>query len=173
MKVKDLEERLQKSEADRGNVEEQLGEIIRQKARRLEELEQSLGHRSSYASKAAESARALVEMTEGQKRQLQCQLEDLVKEQVDVKKQLNDMVCKCNALDREVKHLRGSAVEEARATTKADLDALQEDNFRLKGEKTQLQLELEKARNAVSTERGSRRMAEEKVKRLEQKVPYI
>ena len=165
-----MEEKLKKAEADRRNVEENLGEKVREKTERLEELERSLGHRSSYASQAAESARALVELTEGQKRQLECQLKQLTKENVYTQLQLENMECKTNALTKQVKYLKDKAHEEARAATKADMDALRREVSRLEEEKRQLQHELEETKNSNCREAVARQQAEEKVETLEQKV---
>jgi DNA repair exonuclease SbcCD ATPase subunit len=165
-----LEEKLQKAEADRHNVEENLGEKLRAKIERLEEVERSLGHRSSYASQAAESARALVEMTEGQKRQLESQLKRLTKENIDIQFQLQTMVQNSNVLTTEVEYLRDRAHEEARTTVEADMDAFRKEVSRLEEEKRQLQFELEETQKSSRRERVARQQVEEKLETLEQKV---
>jgi chromosome segregation ATPase len=170
LQVKDLEEKLQKAEADRHNVEENLGEKLRAKIERLEEVERSLGHRSSYASQAAESARALVEMTEGQKRQLESQLKRLTKENIDIQFQLQTMVQNSNVLTTEVEYLRDRAHEEARTTVEADMDAFRKEVSRLEEEKRQLQFELEETQKSSRRERVARQQVEEKLETLEQKV---
>jgi chromosome segregation ATPase len=118
MRAKDLEERLKKSDAEKQLMEVHLGEEIHKLSTELDTLKQTLGHRSSYASKAAQSVKSLVELTEGQKSELEYQ-RDCLSTQLAILQQNQDKLKGRN------QHLEASAMEEATARVRETLGSLE------------------------------------------------
>ena len=172
MKVKDLEERLKKCDADKQLMEEHLGEEIRKLRSELDALERTLGHRSSYAAKAAQSVRSLVELIEGQKTELEYQRECLSTELVALQRNQDELKSRNEQLEADINRLNVTALEEATARVRGTLDGLESQCDGLRNKNKTLQEQLDMLQETLERDRDIHRSTVETVFRLEQQVSY-
>ena len=172
MKVKDLEERLKRSEANRKITEEQLRDEIFRARSDLDELQLTLGNRSSYAVKAAESVRSLVELVEGQKLELEFQRNRLNTEVESLRRSRDELLTKTEQLESDVRRLRSTAVEEATAKMTGDLSELRLQCDRLRDENRTLQKQLKLQQERAKRDRESHLVTTKTVDKLEQQVRH-
>lgn len=170
MKAKDLEEKLKKSDADKQLVEEQLSDEIRKQRAVIDQFERSLGIRSSYAVKASQSVRALVELSEGQKVELDTQNGALRTEVESLKKQLDNQLESNSRLESEMQRLQAEATEEATVAVQADLAALRSQCKALRQETATTKQKCERQDEHLKREHESRRSVEEQKDELERQV---
>lgn len=170
MKVKDLEEKMKKCDADRQLVEEQLSDEIRKQRATIDQFERSLGVRSSYATKSSQSVRALVELLEGQKGELAIQNEALRTEVESLKKQLHDLSENNSGLESDMERLRAGALQKATAAVQADLVALRSQCKILQQETATAKEKSDMQDEHLKREHESRRSVEEQKDRLERQV---
>lgn len=173
MKLKDLEEKLKKADADKCLVEEQLGRELSRTRAKLEALHQSLGNRSSYVSKAAQSVRALVELLEGQKAELQLQRDKLRDELAVVRRNRQDLLERNTHLNDQVVQIQSSAVERARAKFQGELDTSLSELSRLQEDRKTFKERLDVLQELTKRDREARQLVEEKAQRLERQVPVV
>ena len=172
MKVKDLEERLKKCDADKQLIEEHLREEIRKLRSELDALERTLGHRSSYAAKAAQSVRSLVELIEGQKMELEYQRDGLSTELAALQRNQDELKSRNEQLEADINRLNIAALEEATARVRGTLDGLESQCDSLRNENKTLQEQLDVLQETLKRDRDIHRSTVETVYRLEQQVSY-
>lgn len=170
MKAKDMDERLKKSDADKRLVEEQLGDELRRTRAQLDEFVLSLGYRSSYATKAAQSVRPLVELLEDQKKELQTQRDCLEREVSSLRTKLEENERDIDRLAKELSHIRTTAMEEAKDKVQHEFQKLQSECSGLREETASLKERNEQLEEAAKGEREARRSAEERAQRQESQV---
>ena len=170
LKVKELKEKLKKSEADKRLVEEQLGEEIRKLNSIHDQFEQSLGARSSYATKASQSVRALVELIEGQKLELESQVQTL-KAEVESLQKKTDSLAETNAqLEDEVERLQTGVKEEVTVAVGAELEALRFQCNALQNESRAAKEQRQLLEERYKREQESRRSFEEQLHKQKSQV---
>ena len=172
MKLKDTEERLKKSFADKSLVMEQLGQELRQMRAQLDEFIQSLGYRSSYATQAAESVRPLVELLEDQKKELQAERDALESEVFSLRASLDAKERESYQMTEDLSHIRTTAVEDAKVKVQDELEKLQSDRVRLEGEIKSLRDQVELLEETTEREKSTRRLVE-KERELQQRQVNI
>ena len=167
MRIKDLEERLRKCEADKRLIEEKYREDNHLLRAELDELKCSLGNRSSYAVKAAQSVRSLVELLEQQKLDLKAQLDRLVTEMAAVQEKRDELSHRNERLEEELRRLRDSALEEAAARVESDYKRVKLECKTLKEENSNLKERVELLQETAKRDGESHT---ETVKLFEKKV---
>lgn len=190
MLVKDLRERFEKCEADKRLTVEQMGGGIERATAKLSALEQTLGRRSSYANKAAQSVRSLVELIEEQKMGLERERNELSSQVAILKLGHDELKSRNEQISAEITRIASTALEEATAKVRGDLEELGSQCGQLANERSSLkerldslQEETQKECQAVVTrmnslqesaksDREDRRTAIENVERLEQEVRH-
>jgi hypothetical protein len=170
MKVKDLEERLKKRDADKRLTEEHLRNEVHQLRSQLDTLEQTLGYRSSYATMAAQSVRSLVELIEGQKMELEHQRDCLSTELASLRQSQDELKTRNKQLEADIHRLNVTALEEATATVRSTLDGLGSQCDSLRNENKTLQEQLDVLQETLKHDRNSHISAVENVHRLEQQI---
>ena len=172
MKVKDLEEKLRKSDSDKILIEEKLGQEINETQTKLLVLQQSLGQRSSYAAKAAQSVRSLVDLLEEQKAELKLQCGQLHDEVAVAKRSLKDLIEQNSSLERKMLQVQSDA-KESRAKMQGALDALHSEVSQLQEERRTLKERRDILEELLKHDQAAHKLAEEKVQRLERQVLYV
>ena len=170
MRVKDLEERLRKCEADKRLVEEKYREDNHLLRAELDELKCSLGNRSSYAVKAARSVRSLVELLEQQKVDLKTQLDRLLTEMAAIQENRDELRHRNERLEEELRRLRDNALEEAAARVENDYKRVKLECKALKEENNHLKERVELLQEAAKRDGASHT---ETVKLFENKVDHM
>lgn len=170
MKVKNLEETLRKCDADRRLIEDRQREEIHKLRSELDTFEKTLGHRSSYAAKAAQSARSLVELIEGQKMELEYQRDCLSTELASLQRSQDELKCKNEQFEVEIKRLSVTALEEATSNVKSTLDSLVSRCDSLQNENKTLEEQLDMLQETLKRERDIHSSTEETIRRLTQQV---
>ena len=170
MKNKDLEERLQKSNADRLLSVEQLRDENSRLRVELNEHHQTLGRGSSYAARVAESVRSLVDLIETQKFELQSERDRLSGDLSDLRQSHDEMKRSNQQLKSDVRKISATALETATATIKEDLDRLESECSRLRDENRDLVERLEFVEDAARQDREKSRSLVETVETLEPQV---
>jgi uncharacterized phage infection (PIP) family protein YhgE len=165
-----LEERLKKCTADKQLIEESLRNEIHKLRSQLDALEQTLGHRSSYAAKAAQSVRSLIEFTEGQKMELEYQRNCLRTELADLQQNQEELQSRNEQLKAEISRLNVTALKEATERVRGTLDALESQCNSLRNENKTLEEQLDVLQETLKRERDIRRSTENSLHRLEQQV---
>lgn len=166
MKVKDLEEKMCKLNSDKLLLEEQLRQEISETQTKLLELQQSLGQRSSYAAKAAQSVRSLVDLLEEQKAELKLQCQQLREEVALAKRRLKDSIEQNSSLEKKLIQVQNDA-KVSRAKMQDALDALRSEVSQLQEEKRTLEEKHKVLEELLKRDQMARRLAEEKIQRLE------
>ena len=157
-------------ETDKSLVELQLSEEIRQTQAKFDALHMSLGNRSSYADKAAQSARTLVELLEHQKSEMESQLMKLHKELAFVSESLHETHKKNLSLEDKIEDIQRRAEDEAKASVKVDLDRLQSELSRLQSERARLTEQVDVLGDIAKEGHKARQLAEDKVHTLEDRA---
>ena len=172
MKAKDLSSKLQKSEADRRLARERLSDEICRLRSELDGFQRALGHRSSYATKAAQSVRALVDLIEGQKLELQSQRDDLCAEVLALRHRQDELTSRNRQLEVDLSRLNATALEEATAKVRSELSELSVECERLREEAKSLKERLELTQEAAQRDREGHQSATAKIDKLHRQVRY-
>ena len=165
-----MEERLDKCEAEKRLNEERLNDENHKLRRELDEHRRTLGNRSSYAAAAAQSVRALVELVEEQKMELKAGGENLRTKVLCLQKTVDELQRDKNELECNVDHLRSTALEEATAKVKEDLDMLRLECGRLQSDRKSLEERLKVLQETKKRDSINNRSLSETVERLERQV---
>jgi hypothetical protein len=124
LKVKDTEEKLMKSDADKRIVQEKLSGEIRKLKGNWDHFEQSLGSRSSYAIKASQSVRAFVELIEEQKLELESQVRIMKANVESLQTKVHSLEQSKAQLKNEIEQLQTDIKEKVTVAAGAELKAL-------------------------------------------------
>ncbi|XP_062500124.1 protein Daple-like [Corticium candelabrum] len=170
LKAKDLEEKLDKSDADRRLGEMQLGDELRKTRAQLDEFIQTLGHRSSYADKAAQSVRSLVELMEDQKHELVTQRDQLVNELSRLQAIINKQEQDIDILQEEISCIRMGAREEAMKAVQDDMEKMNSNCKRLEENEKSLDRRIGLLEKENRDEREKRRLIEEEAEHERHKM---
>jgi predicted nucleic acid-binding Zn-ribbon protein len=170
IKAKDLSDKLQKSEADRCLAEERLGNEVSRLRSELDEFRQSLGNRSSYATKAVQSVRALIDLMEGQKLELQSQRDDLRAEVISLRHRQDELTSRNKQLEVEISRLNATAMEEATARVSSELSKLNVECARLREEVTSSREQLESTKEKAERHREEHQSATAQIDKLGRQI---
>ena len=172
MKVKDLEERLKKCDAEKRLIEEHLRDEIRKLCTKLDALERTFGHRSSYAARAAQSVRSLIELIEEQKMELEYQRDCLSSELAVLQRSQDELKSRNEQLEADINRLNVTALEEATARVRGTLGGLESQCDSLRNENKTLQEQLDMLQETLKRDRDIHRSTVETMYKLEQQVSW-
>ena len=148
----------------------QLGDELRKTRAQLDEFIQTLGHRSSYADKAAQSVRSLVELMEDQKHELVTQRDQLVNELSRLQAIINKQEQDIDILREEISRIRTNARDEAMKTVQDDMEKMNSNCKRLEENEKSLDRRVELLEKENRDEREKRRLIEEEAEHERHKV---